>query len=73
VIARRLVRAAKRTLKRLARPLRLRWIDHKRAASVDELRRLLDLRDDLLQLQAIENNYQVQLSIRRDQIEKGHA
>ncbi len=73
MIARRLLRAAKRTVKRLVRPLRLRWIDYQRACSARELQRLLDMRDDLLQLEACEHFHQVQLSMRRDRIAKGHA
>ncbi len=62
----RLLRAAKRTYRRITRPLRLRWIDYQAAASVRELAYLRQLECD-------EHFYQVQLSVRRDRIEKGHA
>lgn len=47
MIARRILRAAVRTTRRITLPLRLRWIDHCAACSRAEIERLLDLRDDL--------------------------
>lgn len=73
MIARRLLRAAKRTFRRIARPLRLRWIDYSMKHSAAEIERLCDMRDDLVQLERTEHFYQVQLQVRRQQIERGHA
>lgn len=73
MIARRILRAVTRSIKRLARPLRLRWIDYQRACSVREIERLCDMREDLVRLQRTEHFHQVQLLVRREQIEKGLA
>lgn len=67
----RLLRAAVRPIKRLIRPLRLRWIDYQRACSAREIERLCDLRDDLVQLERIEHRAQVRLEMRRDRILRG--
>jgi hypothetical protein len=73
MIARRLLRAAKRTVRRIVRPLRLRWIDYQRAQSAAELLRLTSFREDILNLECNEHFYQVQLDVLRQQIERGHA
>lgn len=73
MIARRLLRAAVRPIKRLAKPLRLRYIDYLTKRSCAELERLYDMRDDLLHLEMVEKREQVRLEVRREQIEKGHA
>jgi hypothetical protein len=70
MIARRLLRAAVRPLKRLARPLRLRWIDYQYASSTREIERLADMRDDLVQLEGIEHRNQVKLEMLRQDIER---
>jgi len=70
-MTRRLLRAMTRPLKRLVRPLRLRYVDFLMKRSCAELERLYDMRDDLVQLERSEHMYQVQLEVRRDQIEKG--
>lgn len=69
--ARRLLRAVARPIKRLARPLRLRWIDYQRSQSVKEIERLKDMRDDLKQLEGIEHRNQVALEMRRNEIVRG--
>ncbi len=69
----RLLRAVSRPLKRLTRPLRLRYIDYLTKRSCAELERIYDMRDDLVQLERSEHFYQVQLEVRRDRIEKGFA
>lgn len=71
MIARRFLRAVTRPIKRLARPLRLRWIDYQRACSVREVERLADMRDDLVQRQGIEHRNQVRLEMRRNEILRG--
>lgn len=69
----RLLRAVTRPLKRLVRPLRLRWIDHSMKRSAGEIERLCDMRDDIHKLQQVERIHQVKLEMRRNQIERGHA
>lgn len=71
--ARRLLRVLSRPIKRLIRPLRLRWIDHSIEHSCAEVQRLSNMRDDLIKLEQIEHFYQVQLSVRRQRIEKEAA
>ena len=71
MIRHRLLRAAKRTLRRLVQPLRLRWIDYLHAQSASELLRLTEIREDLLKLECNEHFHQVQLSVRRDRIARG--
>lgn len=73
MIARRLLRAVTRPIKRLARPLRLRYIDWQTKRSCAELERLHEMHDDLEHLQQIEHFHQVQLEVRRQQIERGLA
>lgn len=61
-----LFRAIVRPVKRLLRPLRLRWIDFQAEASKRELAYLQ-------QLECNEHHFQVQLEVRRQQIERGLA
>jgi hypothetical protein len=70
---RRLLRATKRTLRRLAKPLRLRLIDWQTRQSCAELENIYDMRDYLVQLERNEKREQVRLEIRRNQIVKGLA
>lgn len=70
---RRLIRAAKRTVRRLVRPLRLAHIDYMRRHSASELARITEMRHDLHQLECNEHHYQVHLELRRQQIESGRA
>lgn len=72
MIARRLLRAVTRPLKRLARPLRLRLIDHAMKQSCKEIERLSCMREDLAELEQNEHRHQVRLEMRRNQIEKGY-
>jgi len=65
----RLLRAVTRPLKRLARPLRLLWIDYKMKCSRDELERLYNMRDDFIQLEAAEHQSQTKLEVLRKKIE----
>lgn len=69
----RLLRAVARPFKRLVRPLRLRCIDWQREYSAKEVERLLEMRDDLMQLEQYEKLRQVKLELRRSRIERGHA
>jgi len=68
---RRLFRAAKRAARRLARPLRLRWIDWRTKQSCGEVERLCDMRDDAAQLIDKQKLEQVRLELRREAILKG--
>jgi len=68
-MTRRLLRAVTRPLKRLVRPLRLRWIDYKMKCSRDELERLYNMRDDFIQLEAAEKKSQEKLEAERKKIE----
>lgn len=69
----RLLRAVTRPIKRLIRPLRLRYVDFLTRRSCAELERLSCLREDLHQLERNEHFNQVQLEVRRQQIERGFA
>lgn len=71
--ARRLLRAVTRPLKRLARPLRLRYIDWQTKQSCQEVERLNSYREDLDNLEANEYRNQVRLEMRRNAIERGAA
>jgi hypothetical protein len=71
MIARRLFRAMTRPIKRLARPLRLRYIDYLTKQSCREVERLNDMREDLVELERTEKRNQVALELRRNQIERG--
>lgn len=70
MIARRLIRAAVRTTRRVTRPLRLRWIDYRMQHSRAEIERLLDLRAYLNVLEQNEHFNLVQLDVRRQRIVK---
>lgn len=71
--ARRLLQAVKRPLKRLARPLRLRYLKYQISVSQHELERLAEFRKALTELESIEHCHQVQLAARRIAIERGLA
>lgn len=73
MIARRLLRAVTRPIKRLVRPLRLRHIDYLIKHSDHEIERLQWLREELTHLEQNENRYQVKLEMRRNEIEKGYV
>jgi hypothetical protein len=73
MIPRRLLRAVTRPFKRLARPLRLRWIDFQRVRSGREVERLTEMNEDIARLVRTEHFHQVQLEVRRQQIERGLA
>jgi hypothetical protein len=73
MIARRMLRAAKRTFRRLVRPLRLAHISYMVKHSAHEIERLRSFRADLDQLERNEHFNLVQLDVRRQQIERGTA
>jgi hypothetical protein len=65
---RRLFRTLTRPVKRLARPLRLRWIEYCINHSRGEVLRLLELRDGLRQLELNEHVNLVKLDRRRNEL-----
>lgn len=67
--ARRFFRALTRPFKRLARPVRLRWIAYKIKCSDDAIERLRDLRAATIELEQIECKHQVQLAVRKVELE----
>jgi hypothetical protein len=66
----RIIRAIKRPVKRLLRPLQARVLKWRIEQSAAELARLREMRVDLMQLERIEIRHQTQLSIRRIAIER---
>ncbi len=68
MIARRLFRAALRPIRRLTRPLRLRWINYCIKHSQGEVLRLIEMRDDLRQLEQNEHINLVKLDRRRNEL-----
>lgn len=65
------VRAVTRPIKRLALPLRLRWIDFQRVRSGREVERLTEMNEDINRLMRTEHFHQVQLEVRRNEIMRG--
>lgn len=71
MIARRLLRAIARPVKRLIRPLRLRHLDYLAKHSRHLVERIQMARADLVRAEHSEHRYQVRLEARRNQIERG--
>lgn len=71
ITARRLLRAVLRPLKRITRAWRLKHAEYLIKHSEHELARLADLRKSLVELEANEHRYQVHLSMRRQQLQRG--
>lgn len=73
MIARRLLRAVARPIKRLVRPLRIAHLKYLAKHSAHQIQRLREMRADIIEMEREQCLYQVELHMRCEQIERGLA